>query len=216
MTTLQFKDALTENAFSYSNGFYYSDLRSLGLYFVKKSDNYPYILKGAEYDDFEMQFSSYSNQLRGRMLNTKKIKEIMDSSRLPLLFKIKMRPYLIGKGFLSTYDPITGEVKLLFIACVDDRKGTTSIEQVKFFVCKDIYTDEHKALQPTIKDLIDSHPGDVVMCNKILDYIGEKISIPRGGTIAERKSYADAVVRAALLSGLTTNNKDSLSTQIPW
>jgi len=200
MTTLDFKDKLTENTFSYGNDFVYDEntKKSFSLYFSRDSINYPYILKGGQSNEEELEVSIYSYQLRSRVLNTKKIKEIMDSSRLPLLFNIKRRNYLLGKGFLAEY--IHGEEinKILFVACVDGSKSVSSMEQVKFFVSKDIYTDEHKALQPAIKDFIGAHPGDVIICKNVLDYVGEKIVFPRGVLISELITYKDAIVRATV------------------
>lgn len=197
MTTLNFKDELTEDPFSISNGFYYSELQSFGLYFQEDSKNYPYILKGEISDKVDLQYSDNPNQLRRRLLNTKKIKEVMDSARVPIRVILKGKWYYLGKGFLASSRAETKE--LLFIACVDANKQYLTMEDVNFFVSKKIYEDEHKPLQPAIKDLIGAHPGDVTVCNNILDYVGERITMPQGGTIASRKRYQDALVRATIM-----------------
>lgn len=200
MTTLEFKDRLTEHPFSYSNDFYYFDesYRSSGLYFDRTSANYPYILKGGKSDTTELQYCFYTPQLRGRILTIKRIKEVMDSARIPLLFSIKAKWYLLGKGFMAHHSP-DGENKILFIACVDGMKTISSIDQVKFYVSKDIYKDCYKSIQPAIKDLIANHTGDVIICNNILDYIGEKISLPLGVSLSSMNRYKEAVVRTSLV-----------------
>lgn len=204
MTTLNFADGLVENTFSFGNIFTYDEKSPYGLCFAKDSKNYPFILKGGKSDDFILEYMSYPNQLRGRLLNTKKIKEVMDVAKIPLYFRIKHRSYLIGKGFLSTYDD-SGNHKLLFIACVDGTKNITSIDQVKFYVSKDIYLEFYKAVQPAIKDIIAGHTGDIIMCKNILDYIGEKIELPKGVSLPKLNEYKEAVVRTCLTQGFLKN-----------
>jgi CheY-like chemotaxis protein len=118
---------------------------------------------------------------------------------------IKHVPYLIGKGFLSTYD-INGSHQLLFLACVDGTKNITSIKQVKFYVSKMVYEDRYKAVQLAVKDLVAGHSGDVIMCNSILDYVGEKITLPRGGSLPELMKYKQVVVRTCLSEVFSTRN----------
>lgn len=198
MTGLNFGDALVENAFSNNNEYNYYVLQPFGLYFDTNSENYPYILRGGLSDTVELGYANAENQLRGRLLNTKKIKEIMDTSKLPIIIRMKDRLYLIGKGFLSTFDSIRKDGTLLFVACVDNRKQSVSMEDIRFFVSKKVYAEEHKPFHSAIKDFTSTHPGDVVFCNNILNYISEKITMPRGGSVSRRLAHRDAVVKAAI------------------
>lgn len=215
MTTLDFKDELTENPFSYGNVFMYTgERKSFNLYFSSNSDNYPFILKSGLLENNELQYT-IGGQLRNRILNTKKIKEVIDSARIPLYFRIKDNSYLMGKGFLARYNMYSETYQLLFVACIDDSRATTSIEQVKFFVSRELHTDLHKALQPAIKDFVNGHPGDVVLCNNILDYIGDRFSMPRGGTIDSHIKYQRAVVRATLAQVLDYESNTSGVEELP-
>lgn len=197
MTNLQFKDALTENTFSYSNSFMYqtSDYESFGMFFAKDSDNYPYILKGGVSDEENLEYCAWSYQLQGRMLTSKKVKEVMNSARMPLYFKIRGNEYLIGKGFLSTYS-LAGH-KLLFIACINGKKAVSGMDQVRFYVSKDVYQPDYKMMQPIIKEITAAHPGDVMLVKDIREHIGEKIRLPKGGSLSSLREYKDAVVRTA-------------------
>lgn len=200
MTTLDFKESLIENPFSYANNYiYFSEhMRGCGLYFDPKSPNYPYIFRSNMMVSTELRYSIYNYQLRGRLLNTKKIKEVLNGPKVPLWFSIKGKAYLIGKGFLAESDMRQGAGRLLFVACVDGTKHISSMSQVKFFISKEVYTEQNKVIQTAIKDLVGAHDGDIIMCNDILDYIGEKLALPKGGSLAEMNQYKDAVVEAAL------------------
>jgi len=198
MTTLDFSEGLVENTFSFGNNFLYGEKRPYGLYFCKESQNYPFILKGGLSDESELEYTWYTYQLRGRLLNTKKLKEVMNSAKIPLYFVIKQIPYLIGKGFLSTFDE-AGNHQPLFMACVDGMKTISSIKQVKFYVSKVVYEDRHKAVQTAVKDIVAAHTGDVIMCNNILDYLGERLTFPRGGSLSELNKYKQAVIRTCLM-----------------
>lgn len=205
MTTLDFADGLVENQFTFGNTYTYSDKRSYGMYFSKESQNYPFIMKGGMSDDFELEYILNTNQLRGRLLNTKKLKEVMNSAKIPLYFVIKHVSYLVGKGFLSAFDP-AGNHQPLFIACADGMKNITSIQQVKFYVSKIVYEDRHKAVQTAIKDLVAGHTGDVIMCNNILDYLGERLTLPRRCSLSELNKYEQAVIRTCLIENFMIEN----------
>lgn len=207
MKTLDFSDGLVENVFTFGNTYAYGEKRSYGLYFSKDSQNYPFVLKGGVSNDFELEYSWNTHQLRGRLLSTKKLKEVMNTAKIPLYFVIKNVAYLIGKGFLSTYD-VCGNHQPLFIACVDGTKTISSIEQVKFYVSKMVYEDRYKAVQPAIKDLVVEHSGDVVMCKNILDYMGERLSFPRRCSLSELNNYKQAVVRTCLMQGFVRGNPE--------
>lgn len=204
MTTLDFADGLIENQFSFHNMYSYYEKYSYGLHFCKDSQNYPFIMKGGMSDDFELEYVPFTNQLRGRLLNTKRLKEVMNNARIPLYFVIKQISYLIGKGFLSTFDP-AGNHRPLFMACVDGMKNISSIQQVKFYVSKELYGDSYKAVQPAIKDIVEAHSGDVIMCNNILDYLGERLTFPRGGSLSGLNKYKQAVIRTCLTQDFVEN-----------
>lgn len=199
MTHLNFADCLTTDPFTNNNHYHYSGIRNALPLVTKDSENVPFILKsqgvGSARGIFKMIYCDYSTQLRSRLLNTKKIKDIMDSSKYPLLFRFKDKWYYIGKGFLAVHTGSGNDPKILFVACYNGKKpNVTSIEEIKFFVCRDIFNEEHKPLQPAVKDFINNHVGDVVVTNDVTNYVGEWIRMPSGLTLAEDKAYKASVV----------------------
>jgi hypothetical protein len=197
MTDLIFRDALTENTFSFYNAYNYDQKVGSKLYFSRER-NYPYILTGGISDDIELEFSLFTYQLRNRVLTTKKLKEIMNSSHLPIWIKIKSTNYLMGKGFLAQFHPAKHEItKLLFVACINS-SNITEMKEVKFFISKSVYEEGHKPFHGIIKELVNTHPGDVIICNDLLDYMTERLTIPEGGTVDSRKKYVSALVKATV------------------
>jgi hypothetical protein len=83
------------------------------------------------------------------------------------------------------------------------------MHDIKFFVDKAVYLEENKPIQTAVKDLIGAHVGDVTICNNILDYVGERLTMPRGGSIASRKKYEEAVVRTAIDGILKSHSSNS-------
>jgi hypothetical protein len=202
MTTLTFADELVENKFVSANSYVYGPTGFYGLCFDEASKNYPYIMKSGMFiDTFELKYSSFPYQLRNRVLSTAKLKEIMDSAKMPLIIHVRSKAYLIGKGFLSTYDS-KGNYELLFLACVSGSKKHLSMEDVKFFVSKKVYTEEHKAFSSIVKGFVSDHKGDVVTCSEVTDYVGEKISFPLRESLVNMTKYKEALVKATIKEGL--------------
>lgn len=198
MTNLDFAERLVINRFPSSNQYSYSHTQKTSLRFYKDCPNYPFIMcSGWQDDPTLLTYSNFRSQLRGKLLNTPKIKEVMDTAHMPLLFSIKDKWYMIGKGFMS-HIPNSNEFaesnKLLFVACIDKSKRTKRIEEVTFFVSRDIYKEEYKSVSAAIKDIMLAHPGDVILTSNIEDRIGDKITFPTKGSISDRQNYKKAVL----------------------
>lgn len=197
MTDLNFYDSLVSNRFSSHNTYRYANITDTNLRFFKGSPNYPYIMySGWHDDDTILSFSNFLPQLRNRLLNISKIKEIMNTAHMPLIISIRNKLYLIGKGFMAhavNKDEIVDSLKLLFVATATSIR-IRDIAEVKFFVSRDIYKEDYKSVAPAIKDLIASHPGDVILTNNIEQRIGDKIPFPTGGTLEKRQKYKRAVM----------------------
>lgn len=198
MTHLDFADRLVHNTFSNNNTYTYVNVRNTDIRFFNDCRIFPFIMKsGYNADQTTLMYSNHSYQLRNRLLNTAKIKEVMDSSHLPLMFSIKGKWYMIGKGFLAhiTNTNNYGEsLNLLFVACIDSSKITRTISEVKFYVSRDIYKDDYKAILPAVKDIMVPHTGDVILSSNLNNIIGDKIPFPTGGTLEERKDYKREIV----------------------
>lgn len=200
MTNLEFRDGLVDNLFSNNNNYMYGSLIETNIRFYKDCPNYPYIMTNGweQQDPTILTYSCYAYQLRGRLLNTPKIKEVMDSAAMPLTFKIRDNHYLIGKGFLAhitNTNEFTESFKMLFVACIDSsRRRPRNISEVKFFISRDIYREEYKSVLPAVKDIMVGHTGDVILTSSIEDRVGDKIVFPSGGTIADRQKYKRAVM----------------------
>lgn len=203
MTNFEFADALTIDTFPTHNDYYYGSLIESEMKFFKDSENLPYIIKalGGKSSKLTIVYSEYLGQFRGRALTTKKIKEIMNTSRYPLAIKLKDNYYNIGKGFLSRKNRLGRIIdsELLFVACVDDRKSIhNDMSEVKFFISRKVYLEENKPILPAIKDFMNAHTGDVIITNDIRRYVGDTIKTPVGGTLAQQKKYKEAVVLECL------------------
>jgi hypothetical protein len=196
MTDLTFADRLVVDQFSYHNEYIYTELRDYGLYFDETSDTYPYIMTSNLSNKKDLQYSSYANQLGLRVLNLKKLKDILNSAQIPIICSVRHVQYLIGKGFLSTYDATEGKHDPLIVACVNKRKSITGIVDVRIYISRKINQEIHKAFHPIVKDLTAEHQGDIIICNNILEFIGERIEIPRGGSLTQRKEYEKALIEA--------------------
>lgn len=211
MTNFDFADELTVDPFTNSyNSYMYVDHRQSSLRFCADSENIPYIIKGfnpqgvAKDPKNTIYLCDSKTQFKGRLLNTKKIKDVMNSSRGAILVSFKDTWYYMGKGYLSLAIG-NKEPKMLFVACYNGKKSRlTSLEDIKFFVCRDIFNEEHKVIQPAIKDFINNHVGDVVITNDIGNYVGESIKIPAGSSIAAVKEYTTAVVMECISDVIKT------------
>lgn len=195
MISLEFKDSLTNNTFRYSNTFNYRDLTSLGLFHRKGSIEMPYIMKNAAHADGLV----YSNapQFGGRVMSTAKLKEVADSAKVPLKFRLALRDYIIGKGFIG-HLLSKGRCDYLFVACIEAEKKITDMKQVKYYVSRKVYLDEHKKILPVVKDFMLLHGGDVVISSDIKKYIVNKLTLPTFTTLSKRKEYANKLVTKCL------------------
>lgn len=202
MTNFDFYDGLRLHPFANNTNYIYNGITETSLRFFKDCPNYPFIMISPyQRDPTVLQYSPHTYQLRGRLLNTARIKEVMDSAPVPITFKIRDKYYLIGKGFLAhitSLTEFTENFNMLFVACIHMSKPTDSIADVRFFVNRDIYKEEYKTLLPAVKDIFVGHTGDVIMTNNIAARIGDKIPFPRGGTIANRLAYKKAVMLEAM------------------
>lgn len=202
MTNFEFQSGLVTHPFVNNNNYIFSGVTETSLRFFKDCPNYPFIMTSHfQNDPTVMVYSPYTYQLRGRLLNTARIKEVMDTAAMPLTFKIREKYYMIGKGFLAHITNLTefGEnFNMLFVACIDQSKPVESIEDVKFFVSREIYREEYKTIMPAVKDIMVAHTGDVILTSNIGKRVGDKIPFPRGGTVADRLRYKKAVMLEAM------------------
>jgi len=198
MITLEFKDKLVNNRFASNNDYLYAKTRPLNIYYKDNEEEIPYImiarrpstLSGVEGGLYhiggEIYASFYTRQLRGRVLFTNKIKEVLDGARMPLLFKIGNLQYLIGKGFLAEYVNIN-HINMLFLAVA--KRDVKYMDDVKYYVSRDIYLSVYKRIQPVIKDFMALHKGDIVITSNINKFVGSKIPIPPLKTLGEKLKY---------------------------
>jgi len=176
------------NRFSRYNDYVYSDLISTNIHYKNSEEEVPFIMRATigagivKFHDGEIKYSSNERQLRNRVLTTNRVKEILDSAKVPLIVRIGALRYLIGKGFIAMLRN-DGTIDVLFIAVA--RKNAVYIEDVKYYVSRSIYLPAHKKIQLVIKDLISLHRGDVLITNNIEKYVGSKIKLPVGKTIRE-------------------------------
>lgn len=200
MTNLLFQEYLSVNTFSSSNGYNFTNMTDTNLRFYRDSENLPFIMTSAwQSDPTVLRYSANTYQLRNRLLSTAKIKEVLDTSPVPLMISIKNKWYMMGKGFLAHVTNIMefGEsIKLLFVACIDpvSRKKGFDIADVRFFFSRDMYNDDYKTLLPALKDIMLGHPGDVILSSKLNDRIGDRIVFPTGGTLSDRVNYKREVM----------------------
>lgn len=197
MTNFEFGDRLEIDPFPTYNDYIYYDLAADDTRFYTDSENLPYIVKGftdAHKALNKMVYSKYQTQFRGKILTTKKIKEVMNSARYPIRVVLKGFSYFMGKGFLARH-LIENKYEYLFVACVNGAKSVyKDISEVKFFISRNIYLEENKPILPAVKDFMNAHRGDIVITNNIHSYVGEVIKIPPGGTLDQQKKYKKAVV----------------------
>lgn len=197
MTTLDFRRQLIAHPFSHNNSYVIDRLMGSGLYFHRSKGEYPYIMNAPGHASMELMYSEFNSQLRGRLLNTARIKEVLDSAEVPINISIKGISYLMGKGFLAHWSGTRDSINVLYIACCSNKPSLT-MEDIKFYVSKDVYKEIYKPLHPVFKDLVGTHPGDIIMCRDIRDYVGEKIKIPKGLSISALNNYKSVVVKQAI------------------
>lgn len=201
MKTLDFQDALITNTFSRSNSYAYTPYSYSGIYFNKNQSEVPFITRahvanvsmGDFWHDEEILYAKSLNQFNGRLVSTAKLKEILDTSRVPLKLKIGDYYYLVGKGFLAYIDS-NDNIELLFLACVPTSKKIVDISQVKFYISRNVYSEVHKKVSPAIRDIVMEHTGDVVITSNIDNHIGLRLVLPDFKTLKEKREYTAEVV----------------------
>lgn len=203
MTNLKFRDSLVEDTFIADNDYIYASLTPGKIRFCTDSENYPVILQGSSTatNKITISYAYYHNQFNSRVLTAKKIKEVMDSSRYPIMIKLREKTYFIGKGYMGYKNNLfdRSEPEPLFVACINGKnKYTNDLKQVKFFVNRKVFNEDYKPMHPVVKDFINYHVGDVIITDEMEKYIGETIKLPVGGDLATQKKYRDAVVMECL------------------
>lgn len=201
MITLEFRNELVNNRYSYNNNYVYANAESLGIIYPKSAKEIPFILKADiearsfhKTDDiYEMYYSTYDRQLNGRTLTTNRIKEVLDSARCPILFKIGTGNYLIGKGFLAKYVS-KSDYDVLFMATIPTAGTITSINEVKYYISRNIYLDINKKLQPVVKDFMALHKGEILITSDMSKYVGFNIEFPYFANISSKKAYTEEVL----------------------
>lgn len=205
MISLEFRDNLVNNRFSYYNEYYYNDMESLNIYYTSEDPEIPFILTGngtsitnknlhkIEDGLFEMYYSDYHRQLNGRVLSSAKMKEVIDGARCPIKFRIGSHYYLLGKGFIAHLVD-DGNINVLFMATIANGTKPTSLLDVKYYISRDIYLETHKKLHPVLKDFLSIHRGDVFITGDIDRFVGHKIPIPLFKSLSERKRYNDQLI----------------------
>jgi hypothetical protein len=190
MITMEFRAVLQNSTFTYGNDFSYNDPTESTLFFPNAKDpkaELPFIMGSGKHGEV-LVYADANQQFRNRVLNTAKIKEIMDGAHMPMKLKIGERYYLVGKGFLATY-PNLEPMELLFVATSQGK--ITSLREVKYYVARSLKLPEHKKVEPIIRDFMKIHQGDLILTNDIKAYICPKIPIPRLATVAERLRFID-------------------------
>lgn len=228
MTDLNFAPGLRENQFAYDNDYYVEPSNGTGLFFSEEA--FPYVMRGGKnQDESELRICTTAVQFRNRALSVAKLKELLNICSIPILVDVRKRSYLIGKGFISEYKytyPSTYTYRLLFVAC-SSSKVVTDMKDIKFFIDRKLYSEENKAFHGIIKEILQPFVGDVIICNDVLSYIGTKINIPQGGSIATSKLYTDSLVRATFTEIIkkkeqkkpvvvVTSVEDTVSDENPW
>jgi hypothetical protein len=188
MLTLEFKDELTESRFTGGNMFLYGVRKASGIIYSGGEKELPYIFRtsGGYHKDNEL-FFCLDTQFRNRRLDNAKVKEILDSARMPIrITSTSGVNYYIGKGFVGILRG--GQLHTLFIAVC--KKGlVTDMGQVKFIVSRELYTDEHKKMWSILSPIVYAHPGDVIITANMRKYIGINLEMPTFTTISQKMEY---------------------------
>lgn len=197
MLTLEYKAGLTENPFSTGNNFLYGSMYRTGIFYTEKEEEWPYILTGAGGAAHPNGEILYSNdvQFNSRHLTPAKVKEILDAAKAPIKVTSATAgiTYLIGKGFLGYFQQ--EEIKMLLLAVCNRNEKITSMSQIKLIASKEINQAEHKRVSGIVKDIYNSHPGDVLITGNIDKYIGHRLIFPIHKTISEKKQFEERVIK---------------------
>jgi hypothetical protein len=202
MLTLEFKDELVTNKFSSGNRYNYAPKEQLNFRINKESPEEPFIMRATlngqrVHIGDHISYSTNDNQLQNRMISGLKLQEILDSSRMPILVRQADKQYLVGKGFLAAVMP-RKRVKLLFVACVPKEARVTNMSQVKLYISRDLYSDEHKRVAQIIKSIMNTHRGDVVISRDIMSYLGRSLSIAALPSLREKKEAINEIFNATV------------------
>lgn len=197
MLTLEFRDELVENKFSSGNRYNYAPKDQLTFHLNTASPEEPFIMRAQlngqrVHGNDHISYCTDDNQLLKRTLSALKLQEILDSARMPILVRQADKQYLAGKGFLAAVQG-RRKVKLLFVACAPRVTRVTNISQVKLYVSRDIYSDEHKRVAQIIKGIIAAHRGDVVIARDIMSYVGRGLPIARLSSLRAKKQALDEI-----------------------
>lgn len=188
MNNLNFQNALTGSKFRYGNEFIFRDLTPLPLMFKKGEKWLPYFSTAVTYHTKEVMQMTPTLQFGGKSLTVLKLKEVMNSAAVPMIVQVVDKKYLACKGFLAEYKTKT-DIDILFMACINSEIKTTHINDVTFYVSRNVYMEKHKRVMPAVRDFMKDHTGDVLMTSSILKYIGSKANIPSFKTIGERNAW---------------------------
>jgi hypothetical protein len=157
---------------------------------TKKQEELLYITKSSiQKDQSEIQFSS-TTQFNSRVITTAKLKEILDSAEAPIYLRIGENGYIAGKGFLAKFVNIN-RIEPLFAATFNTKDKTLSIGNIKFYISRKIYQEEHKKIFPAMTDSLNEHIGDVIISNDIDRFICLSMGLPAFKTLTDRKEYME-------------------------
>lgn len=192
MTNLTFGDKLVKHPFTGGVTYNYNPASHMG---ISHGNEIPFIVKSGLHKDQEIHFAETTPQFGGRMLNSEKVIELLDTAKMPLVVKIGRSPFLVGKGFLARY-PGAHDIEILFVATVKSNKLATvdMMEDITFYVSKNIHLPVNKTIAAIMRDLIRAHKGDVIFTNDVRGYITRKIEIPKFTTLKDRKEYTNKIV----------------------
>src|ERR1041385_2370079 len=150
-----FGDQLVAHKFPGGNAYSLLRLQSMGLHY---GNNIPLIVKSGLHRD-EIVFSGDDRQLRGRMLSADKVREVMNTAKVPLICKIGRSQFLIGKGFLARYNG-RNNINILFIATVkEDKLASPEVEDISLYISKDVNLSVNKNILAIISPFIKNHKG---------------------------------------------------------
>ena len=198
MKTLFFRNRFETYRFRYNNDYWLHDLIEMNLWFPPESNEFPYLVLGDNLNKERIRFANVPNQFQGRLLNSRRIIEILDGPEYPIRIKIGTMEFVAGKGFLARYNS-KFDLDLLFVAAINNKekilKAVSDIKEVKFYISKDIYKEEYKSkILVIMKEIMAGHTGDLVITNDIRNYLGGKIVIPPIQSLSGKKAFANQVV----------------------
>lgn len=201
MTTLEFRDELVTHKFTAGNRFNYTPKKYMNFLLTTDTAEEPFILRAKlngsrVHGNDHIAFSGDDQQLGRRIISNLKLKEILDSARMPLIIRQANKTYLVGKGFLASYS--RNRVQILFVACSRRGGSVTNVAQVKLYVSRELYTEPHKRVAQVIKGIVGSHTGDVVITRDIMSYLGARLSIASSASLRDKRAALDEIFDATV------------------